>query len=209
MGNARVSPSICHSTGKCNKTHHMGWPWEIGTHIFPIVWVILPHTIPSLCILHQMGNAWVSLSICHSTGKYNKTHRMGRTWEIGTPTFPVVWALFSIRFPFYSMLHHMGNAYVFSLISHNMGKDSQTYRMKKVWEIGSGKYPTKPIVCGEPGKLVLILSPQYGCFFPLGFHPMVYFIPWEMHGFSHQIFHSIVKPIEWAMPGKLVPILFP
>ena len=49
--------------------------------------------------------------------------------------------------------------HVFSLISHNMGKDSQIHRMEKVWEIGSRKYPTKPIVCGEPGKLVLILFP--------------------------------------------------
>ena len=55
--------------------------------------------------------------------------------------------------------HHMGNACVFSLISHNMGKDSQTHRMGKVWEIGSRKYPSKPVVCGEPGKLVLILFP--------------------------------------------------
>ena len=36
-------------------------------------------------------------------------------------------AFFLIRFPFYGILHHMGNACVFSLMSHNMGKDSQTY----------------------------------------------------------------------------------
>ena len=40
-----------------------------------------------------------------------------------------------------------------------MGKDSQTHRKGKVWEIGSWKNPTKHIVCGEPGKLVLILFP--------------------------------------------------
>ena len=58
--------------------------------------------------------------------------------------------------------------------------------MGKVWEIDS-----------------------YTCFFPLdSHHNMVYFITWEAHGFSHQISHSIVKPIEWGMPGKLVPILF-
>ena len=66
---------------------------------------------------------------------------------------------FSIRFPFYGILHHVGNACVFSLISHNLGKDSPNDRMGKVWEIGSRKYPTKPIACGEPGKLVLILFP--------------------------------------------------
>ena len=50
-----------------------------------------------------------------------------------------------------------------------MGKDSQKHRMEKVCEIGSGKYPAKPIICGKTGKLVLILFPQYGCFFPIRF----------------------------------------
>ena len=84
---------------------------------------------------------------------------MGRTWEIGAHTFPILWALFSIRFPFYGILHHMGNACVFSLISHNLVKDSQNHRMGKVWEIGSRNYPTKSIVRGEPGKMVPTLFP--------------------------------------------------
>ena len=82
-----------------------------------------------------------------------------RTRVIGAYTFPILWTLFSNRFPFYGILHHMGNACVFSLISHNLGKDSQNHRMGKVWEIGSRKYPTKPIACGETGKLVLLLFP--------------------------------------------------
>ena len=73
--------------------------------------------------------------------------------------FPYYGQFISIRFPFYGILHHMGNACVFSLISHNLGKDSQNHWIGKVWEIGSRKYPTKPILCGEPGKLVLILFP--------------------------------------------------
>ena len=59
----------------------------------------------------------------------------------------------------------MGNACGFSLISHNLGKDSQNHRMGKICEIGSRKYSTKPIVCGEPGESVLILFPKYGAFF--------------------------------------------
>ena len=55
----------------------------------------------------------------------NKTHFMGRTWEIGTHTFPIV------RFLFYGILYYMGNACVFSSISHNMGKDSQTHGIRK------------------------------------------------------------------------------
>ena len=73
--------------------------------------------------------------------------------------FPYYGRIFSIRFPFYGILHYMGNACVFSLISHNLGKDSQNHPMRKVWEIDSRKYPTKPIVCGEPGESVLILFP--------------------------------------------------
>ena len=42
MGNARIFPSISHNMGKCNETHCMGKVWEIGTHSFPIVWVLFP-----------------------------------------------------------------------------------------------------------------------------------------------------------------------
>ena len=67
---------------------------------------------------------------------------------------------------------------------------------------------TKPIVWGEPGKLVLILFPSKGDFFPLDSHPMLYFITWEMYGSSHQFpiaWEKAGKPIEWEKPGKSVP----
>ena len=48
MGNAWVFPSISHSTGKCNKTHCMRRTWEIGTHTFPIKWVLFSRSIPIL-----------------------------------------------------------------------------------------------------------------------------------------------------------------
>ena len=35
------------------------------------------------------------------------------------------------------MVYLMGNASVFSSISNNTGKGSQTYRMEKAWKIGS------------------------------------------------------------------------
>ena len=132
---------------------------------------------------------------------------MGRTCEIGAHTFPILWAPFFHQIPFYGILHDMGNACVFSLIFHNLGKDSQNHRMGKVWEIGSRKYPTKPIACGEPGKLVLILFPQYGCFFPIRF--TFYGIICEIHGFPHQFpiaWEDAVKSIELGEPRKLVPI---
>ena len=146
MGNAWVSPSISHITGKCNKTYDMGEVWKIDTHIyfslsmgaFPpldshpmayfIIWEMLgfPHQLPTLrenatklivwgepgklvliffpwygCffpirfssygILHHMGNKWVSLSIFHSTGKYNKTHRMDAVFPLDSHLWYALW----------------------------------------------------------------------------------------------------------------------
>ena len=81
--------------------------------------------------------------------------------------------------------------------------------MRKVWKIVSWKYPIKPIACGEPGKLVLILFPQYGCFFPLDSHSMIYFVICEIHGFPLQFpiaSENAVKSIALGEPRKLVPI---
>ena len=94
------------------------------------------------------------------------------------------------------------------IIFHNIGKDSRTYRMGKLWEIGFQQYPTKPIKCGKRGKLLLILFPQYWGPFLLDSYPMVCFITCEMDGFHHQTPHSIKKSIKWRRPGNLVPILF-
>lgn len=44
---------------------------------------------------HQMGNAWIFPLISHSTGTSNKSHGMGKVWEINTHIFPIVWVLFS------------------------------------------------------------------------------------------------------------------
>ena len=41
--------------------------------------------------------------------------------------------------------------------------------MVKTWEICSRENPAKPIGCGEPGKLVLILFPEHRCFYPIRF----------------------------------------
>ena len=55
--------------------------------------------------------------------------------------------------------------------------------------------PTKRIVLGEP----------------VDSHPMVYFIKWEMHAFSHQfsiVWEKAGRSVEWGKAGKSVPILF-
>ena len=65
--------------------------------------------------------------------------------------------------------------------------------MGKAWEIGSRKYPTKPIVCGEPRKLVLILFPQYGSFFPIKF---------TSYGILHKMSNTWVSPSISHSMGK-------
>ena len=62
--------------------------------------------------------------------------------------------------------------------------------MWRSWETGTHTFP-----------IVWVL-------FPLDSHPMVYFITWELHGFSHQIFHSIRKVSETHRMGKAWEIGF-
>ena len=81
----------------------------------------------------------------HSTGKCNKTDCMGRNLEIRAHTFPIYACFFPIQFPSCDIFHHMRNAWVSPLISHNMGNAK------------------KPILLGEPGKLAIIVYQQYGC----------------------------------------------
>ena len=97
--------------------------------------------------------------IPESIGKVSKTHRIGKAWEIGSRNFSIKWVVCFIRFPSCGILHHMGNAWVFSSITHSMAKGRKTYRMGKAWEIGSRKNLIKRIVSGEPGKFVVILFP--------------------------------------------------
>ena len=105
--------------------------WETCSHTFSRKWVLFFIRFPSCGILHHMGNAWVFSSIPHSMGNVSKTHRMGKSWEIGSHTFPIVWVLFSIRFSSYGILHHMGNAWVFSSIFHSFIKVSKTLRQRQ------------------------------------------------------------------------------
>ena len=111
------------------KTHRMGRAWEIGAHTFDIVWILFSYQISILWHTSSHGKCMFFL-IKHGKRQPNssngkslgnrfaailyKTHCMRRTWKIGTHTFPIVWVLFSIRFPFYGILHCMENTWVFS-----------------------------------------------------------------------------------------------
>ena len=63
------------------------------------------------------------------------------TWEFGTHSFPIVWVLFS---------HLIHRKKLTNLIIWEMHGFSLQFRMTQ-------ENATKPIVRGEPGKLVLIL----------------------------------------------------
>ena len=72
-----------------------------------------------------------SHQISHSYQKVCKTHQMGKAWEIGSHTLSIKWLLFSIRFPSCVIPHHIGKTWVFSLISHSMGKGRKSHQMGK------------------------------------------------------------------------------
>ena len=117
----------------------------------------------------------------------------------------------------------LGNRYSYFSQSMSAFFPSNSHPMVyfSIWEMHGfpHKFPTvrenaiKPLVWGKSGKLILILFPQYGCFFPIRFPPYgIYFIIWEMHGFPHQFFivqENATKPFVRGEPGKLVLTLFP
>ena len=94
-----------------------------------------------------MGNAWVFPSISSGMAKCNKTHYIGKAWEIGTHTFPIMGTFLQpdshpvIYFITWEMLRL---PHQFPIALENAAKS---------------------IELREPGKLVPILSPKYGYFF--------------------------------------------
>ena len=159
MGNTWVSPSISHSTEKWNKTLLQGEPGKLVLTFFPSMGAFFPYDFhPTVhFIIWEMQGFPNQFPIVQENA--TKLIVWGEPEKLVLTLFSYYGRFFSIRFPFYCLLHHMRNACVFPLIFHNLGKDSQSHRMGKVWEIGSRKYPTKPIACGETGKLVLLLFP--------------------------------------------------
>ena len=125
--------------------------------------------------------------------------------------FPYYGCIFSIRFPFYGILHHMRNACVFSLISRNLGKDSKAIAWRNFGKLVPGNIQQNPLYVENLGNRYSYFSHSMGAFFPLDSHSMVYFIICEIHGFPHQFpiaCENAVKSIELGEPRKLVPIFF-
>ena len=174
--------------------------WEIAFYPFSIVWVLCTIRFLSPGILHHMVNAWVSPSISHSTGKSEKTHRMGE--NLGN---------------WYSYFFHSTGPF-FPLDSHPMV-------CFITWEIHEfpQQFPialenaAKPIELGKPGKLLPILcypianhfvSQSMDIFLPSDSHPMVMFITLEMHGFSHQFLIARENAVKSTQVGFIQYYLF-
>ena len=126
-----------------NASKHIVWgePGKLLLILFPYYECFFPIRFPSYGILHHMGNAWVFATIFYSTRKCNKTHRMERTRELSTHTFPILRVFFSNQFPFYGILHHMRNAWVFATISYSTRKFNKTHRMERTRELSTHTFP--------------------------------------------------------------------
>ena len=102
---------------------------------------------------HHMENARVLPLTSHSMGKCNKTHCMGKTLEISTHIFLIVWVLFSHPIPTLCYTSSLGKF---------MGFPINFLWCRK-------KNTAKPIELEEPGKLLPIISPKYGYLFFINF----------------------------------------
>ena len=167
--------------------------WEIGTHTFPISWMLFSHSISTLRYTSAYGK-YMGFAInfpWHGKMQQNPLHRE----KLGN---------------WYSYFSHSMD--VFTPLDHLM-----VYFI--IWKIHvfSHQFPiaqkkaTKSIEWGKPQKLVLLEFLQYRCFFSIRLpsysilHHMVKV--WVFSSISH-IMEKTAKPLEWGEPEKLVPILF-
>ena len=128
-------------------------------------------------------------------GKCNKTHGMGKVWEIDNHTFPIVWVLFSHPIPILWYTSAYGKCMGFPINFTQYGKMEQN-----------------PWYGESLGNRQSYFSHSMGVFFPSNSHPMVYFSIWEIHGFPHQfliVCENATKSFVWGEPGKLLLMLFP
>ena len=129
---------------------------EIGTHTFPIVWVLFPLVTWEVNVFsHQFPITWEKAAKPTELGKPGKLvpgnilqnpSYVENLGEIGTHTFPLVWVLF--RLDFRPMVYFITwEVHGFShQISHSIRKVSKTHRMAKAWEIGSHDFSIKCVL---------------------------------------------------------------
>ena len=101
--------------------------WEISTHTFPQHRGFFSHEILILLYTSPHGK-WIGFLINFTQHrKMQQIQEMEKVWEIVTHTFFIVWMLFSISYQSFGILHHMGNAWISSSISHSTGICNKIY----------------------------------------------------------------------------------
>ena len=173
----------------------MGKVWEIYTHTFPMVWVLFPYPIPILWYTSAYGKCMGFPKNSPQNGKCNKTHGMGKVWEINNHTFLIVWVFFSHPIPILWYTSAYGKCMGFPINFPQYGKMQQN-----------------PQYGESLGNLYSYFSHGMGAFFPSDSHPMVYFSTWEMHGFPHKfpiVRENATKLTVWGKSGKSVTLFWP
>ena len=103
------------------------------------------------------------------------------------PLFSYMWVCFlCTRFSSYDILHHMENAWISPSVYHSTWKCSKT-----LWKGRTRKLNTHTF-----SKIWVLFFHQIP-------NPMVYFIKWVMHRFSHQFLiasENTAKLILWETP---------
>ena len=100
------SPLISHSTRICKK-NIMGRTWgtlgkpgrAVGSHTFPIVFVVFSYLIPILWYTSSLGKQMSFPSISHNIEKCSEMHQIGRPAKLVPILSPKYKYFFSIRFP--------------------------------------------------------------------------------------------------------------
>ena len=134
IGNEWVSPWI---SRKCNKTYRMGRTWQICTHTISIVWATFSREIPILWYTPSYQKCMeFPVNFPEHAKRNPKSSIGGKLGKLIPILFTSCGCFFPIRFPCYGILHHMGNAWVFSSISKSIGNDSKIHWIGKVWKIG-------------------------------------------------------------------------
>lgn len=173
--------SIFRILGKCSKTHTMSGAWNISAHTLLKIWELLPHQIRILLYTSShrkhMG-LWMSHSREIAAIPILEEENLGNWKPSREPR---------------KFSQSMGASMVSYGILHTMGNDEYFLQYSIAWE-----YVAKPILWGESGKLIAILSHSIGSFLPSDPHLMVCFFACEIHWFFNQIliaWENAEKPI--------------
>ena len=205
IGNPWFSLAISYSIVKCNRTHRTGTDWySCFSHSMknfspwdshPIVYFI---TLEMHRISHEFPVAWE---------KAAKPNGWVKLWKLVTGKILQNSSYAENLRKWYLYFSHntvLFYHYLFVLwFTSSHGKcmgflvNFQKYRKRQ----------QNPSNRESLGNWFPHIFNKMGTFFLLDSHPVVHFIIWEMHEFSHHLsiaWEKLGKPFEWKKPWKLV-----